>query len=494
MVDAPHRQLRDLANEYTGLVQTGTAPHGITYRAQNGLGEDARIIEIFDANLCQRDASGATSARPHREQDWAALLSATEMAIVRMSRLAHPALLGLDQIVRANGTIYLATVPDRGQTVEQIGPAFADLLSPAEIEAASKNLIDLLAYLHAFDVTGMAIRPEVLVYDDQRKALCLLLRPFLDGTRPRPGGSPKTTGDDCIALAETLHTLITGNPPATPYVPLKTRAKGYSHSFIAALDRVLMGKAPPSARAWANACHGRVARRPAPWTFIALVAMVCAIVLGTAAWFNAPSDAPDPEMAIQKQVQGAGPWHVDVPLQVVRQNGQFALSVTHLSPGFATLNPWIQDGLIVTAINGAPITQPVDLRDMVLAGRDAATSASLTSITLRDPALPLERSVAVTPFVWRAKTYGAVAVREQVTPDGWQLVITTLQENAPVPLRVGDVLLAEEVIGRKLLRLSDLERALEDVQTQPHPSLTILIHRDGSRLVVGFAAQALLDP
>ena len=492
MVKSTVRFPEDLQDEYSGPNRIGEAPQASTYLAQDGLGEDSLITEFFDPDLCIRDEAGAITARPGYEDAWAQRLADEKASIARLSRLVHPALNGIEQVFHTNGTVYAACRPVDGQASD-----FHSLLSPAEIQKASEALIDLLAYLHAFGVTGLEILPEHLVFDPQQQSFVLSLRQVLEGTMPVPRFDGSGADEDCLVLAKTLHVLITGQPPSSPHVLLEKRCPGYSDSYLSALDRILSadaGTASVCARDWARGAkrHGARSNALHGWALAALlVAAIAAVLIWS---LPSSTDAPAPLSLPEWQIEGAGPWQVELPLEVVSAEGVFVLRATDPSEGFMSINPWVQNGLVVTKINGAAVGGPVNLRDIALISDDAASTEGLVTLTIRDPILPLERTVAVIPYLWREKTYGVVSLREWAAPDGWQLVVTTVSEGAAVPLQPGDVLLREEVADQALLRLADLEQALDTLMQQPHPSLTVLIRRAGSQLVVGFAAETLMPP
>ena len=483
----------NLAGEYFELIQVSSPPQGITYQAKDGLGEDVVITEIFDSALCLRDPHGTVTARPGHEAAWTQHLAETKVAIAQLSRLSHPALDGIDQVIHENGTIYIASAPDRGHALDH-GAA----LSPAEIQHVSETLIDLLGYVHAFGVTDLKIRPDIVSFDDQKTSVSLPLRLFLDGTMPLPDFGGVASNTDCPVLAETLHVLITGQAPSTPPVPLMKRCPDYPKSFLAALDNVLSpphGMANLSARDWAARSRSRGSRHQKTHHRLLLATLVFAVIVGAVTWYGSlKTDPPMPPVIAEQPVPNAGPWQVELPLKVIAKGQSFVLRMTQPSPEFVSINPWVQDGLIVTKIDGDTIEAPADLRDLLVTGRDPADRTEFTSLTISDPDLPLERTVAVVPYLWREKAYGVIGLRELVTPDGWQLVVTTVSDYAAISLRPGDVLLQEEVANQALSRLSDLERVLEGLKHQTHPSLTVLIRRDGSQLVVGFAAETLMNP
>ncbi len=187
---------------------------------------------------------------------------------------------------------------------------------------------------------------------------------------------------------------------------------------------------------------------------------------------------------------------MDLPLQIIpstEQDGRFILRETDVSPAFRVLNPWIQDGLIVTTLNGAEIDEPVDLRALAVLSEKTSEAFEFTSLTVQDPALPLQQNVAVIPYLWREKSYGDVTLREEIATNGWQIVVAELDPRANLPLRAGDILVHEQTADRGLSKFSDLDDVVRQLAETANPSLTMMVRRqDNSRLVVGFAIEKLL--
>lgn len=478
-----------LAGEYFDLVKLRNAPKAVIYRAIDSLGEEVMLAEVYDRALCRRGPDGIVSARSEYEEAWANQLEETNAAISRLSCLAHPALRRLEQVLHANGTIYIASEPDDGETLDQALPN----LSRSQIQRMSVGLIDLLAYGHAFGISGFAIRPEVLQYDG-RSRVSVRLSAYVDGTMNLPKLNENTAGDDCRVLARTLKTLVANEPSNTWKARRQDPNSKYSPDFLSSLDSILDQRVDVAAREWAEAARGKTPRRKLTWHRLAAPVLVCAAVLGAVIWWGVPMEPLTRETKIERPVAGAGPWQVDLPLNVVEKDGNFSLKLTRPSPKFASLNPWARDGLKVTMVNGAPPTQPMDLRGLALATYGTASPARPSSLTISYTDSHIDQTVAVVPYVWREKDYGPVGIREEVTPDGWQLVVTTIQDAGSVPLRNGDVLVKEVVADQALSRLGDLEQAIESSQQDRHPSLTIQIQRASSRLVVGFAVELLSSP
>ena len=493
-----------LAGDYSDLAlikQTSTA---FVYRSRDGLGDSVTITEIFHEALCNRIEGGKVAPQDAEGAAWSAALSGMKQQVSVWSRLVHPALCNIDQVFDTNGTLYIVTRDVEGQSLDRLLPDIGKILEPGKIQAASERLIDLLAYLHAFGVTGLRIVPESLIVEDQEASILLSLQRLLDGTVSLAKDAAAGATEDCRGLAETLHRVVTGRVPGSPYKPLAEGNTQLPSGFLATLDRALAPGALPagfSARAWNAQTLGRRARPATLRPRVPVAAGLLLCVIGGGAWLlaNHQTQTTEPDAATQEDTaaKGAGPWQLELPLQIVRGEGsdeEFVLRQGAVSAEFAALNPWAEDRLIVTEINGTPVSGAVDLRALALSSDPTVDSVELTSLTIKDPNLPLQQNVAVIPYLWREKSYGSIRLREQVTTDGWNLTVVHIEPGVTLPLEVGDVLGWEQAADLALRRFADLDRLLRRLEATENPSLTVMVRRqDNSRLVVGFAAQRLLE-
>lgn len=493
-----------LVDEYSGLAPVRQTSTACVYRARDGLNAPVLITEAFETALCQRDLSGGVSARPDCAQAWAERLDIYHKRISAWSRLVHPALCGIDQVFRTNGTLYTVTREVEGQSLDRLLPDVTAILEPHQIKVAAESLIDLLDHLHAFGIFGLGIEPKSLLLDDQEATLFLSLQPYLEGSIAAPADASSSVASDGGTLAHTLHCLLTGAAPEHPYKPLHGRlGKDVPAPLISTLD-VLLGPEGPqtdfSARNWKSQISKTPGKRTSLRRWRPLAAAVALLILGFAAWLGISvligpasiSGSPSQNYAIPD----AGPWQLDLPLEIVQSGsaeGSFVLKLTSGSAEFMALNPWVQDGLTVTRVNDAPVISTVDLRALAVSSAASPEAAELTSLTVQDPNLPLQNTVAVVPHVWRQKTYGAIQLREQAAIQGWQLSVMRVDAGVTLPLKVGDVLVRDQVADLDLNRFTDFERLLHHLERMTNPSLTLMIRRqDNSELVVGFAAERLL--
>ena len=493
-----------VANEYSGLRAIRHAPTAFVYGAQDGVGDRVVISEIFVESLCHRNSDGAVSAQPEQEDAWGELLARTDRQVADWSRLSHPALHGIDQVFRTNGTLYVVTREIAGRSLNRISETGEVDLTPAEAQLAVERLIDLFAYLQAFGATGLKISPEAVVFEDEDATVSLAIEKNLAGSQITSGIVENSISDQRRALADTLHFLLTGQAAGRPHKPLAGRLPGIDASLVSTIDKMLAaGEVPEDAdaRAWKARIRAPSGSRGTPRWRLAGVAVGAALALCAAVWVSVPywnkqevsTEARSPGLT----VPDAGAWQLELPLQVVGTalpERPFVLRVTDASRDFIALNPWVAEGLRVTEINGAAVEAPVDLRNLVLASDASLETVELTSLTVSDPDLPLQRNVAVIPYLWREKTYGAVVLREQATVDGWQISVSDVKVGATLPLKAGDVLIHEQVADAALSRFSDFDALLAGLDGKLNTSLTLLIRReDDTRLVVGFAAERLLE-
>ena len=493
-----------LADEYSDLALVRQTAQAFVYRARDGLGDSVTITEIFHDSLCSRVQGGAVAARDTESTAWSAALSGMKQQIGVWSRLVHPALCSIDQVFDVNGTLYIVTRDVDGQPLDRLLPDIDKILEPRQIQASSERLIDLLAYLHAFGVTGLRIIPESLIVEDQEASILLSLQRLLDGSVSLAKNAAAGAAEDCRVLAGTLHRVVTGQLPSLPYKPVAASNVRMPATFLETLDSALKPATLPagfSARAWSTRALGAPAKGPKLRAWVPVAAGLLLCTIGAGAWYLATHKPQTTELrAIAhngEAAKGAGPWQLELPLQIVRADGAdgaFILRQDAVSPEFAALNPWAQDGLVITEMNGAPVTEAVDLRALALSSDPTVDSVELTSLTVKEPDLPLQQNVAVIPYLWREKTYGAVRLREQVTADGWKLTVVNIEPGVKLPLEVGDVLGWEQDADLALRRFTDLDRLLQRLEATANPSLTVMVRRrDSSRLVVGFAAQRLLE-
>ena len=495
----------DLAGEYSQLSLARQTSEAFVYRARDGLGDTVTITETFPQTLCQREPDGTVSAKPQQQATWTSFLSDCRQRSSLWSRLVHPALCGIDQIHETNGTLYVVTRDADGQTLDRRLPDIPKILEPRQIQVASEGLIDLLAYLHAFGVLGLRIVPEALILEDQDAMIFLSLQRFLEGAVSLSKASESGEVEDGKTLARTLHRILRGKDPTLPYKPMAGDRADISAGFLTALDRVVSQDPLQSnftAREWKARVENTIApaRRRKLKRLVPIAAALLLGAVGLAGWYGIsqrPHIAASSGTANHNAaVSDAGPWQLQLPLQIVRDEtaqDRFMLKLTASLPEFTALNPWVRNGLVVTEINGAPVVEPVNLRALSMSTEASTDDVALTSLTIKDPHLPLQRNVAVVPYFWREKTYGAVRLREQVAIDGWQLTVTEISHGAKLPLEAGDLLVREQVEDLPLRRFSDLDSLLRELDGTANASLTLMIRRkDGSRRDVGFAVERLL--
>ena len=385
--------------------------------------------------------------------------------------------------------------------------------------------------------------------DVTRKSRALSgLRVVKDGYSPQEfyiSGSKQAPNSDLYALAATFSHLVSGEVPKTsqerlsaianrdgdPQRPLAGRIKGYPDGFLAALDKAMSvfpkdrlqsvaewqamlkpGQAPalpavaPEAPApkpkptMAPAAAMQLAapsrRRPRDWLMSSAAAVLllaglssladdlmdrfgsgsAAMMAGTAV---AGATLPDDSMAGAALGQHRV---VQMPFQPDPSDPSRVAARLPLSPD------WMQPGVWIVEVNGAPVQDGRLLQGMLAQGVDLAQMDEMKVIFgyQTAPGADIIRKIEILPVVDRLALAGGLTFEMHDTGSVTRTVVVQVPADGSTDLQVGDVLMAYSRTGEALGTPTALDDILKREATNRVASYGFAVQRNGGMAVGSF--------
>ena len=385
--------------------------------------------------------------------------------------------------------------------------------------------------------------------DVTRKSRALSgLRVVKDGYSPQEfyiSGSKQAPNSDLYALAATFSHLVSGEVPKTsqerlsaianrdgdPQRPLAGRIKGYPAGFLAALDKAMSvfpkdrvqsvaewqamlkpGQAPglsalaPEAPApkpkptMAPAAAMQLAvpsrRRQRDWLMSSAAAVLllaglssladdlmdrfgsgsAAMMAGTAV---AGATLPDDSMAGAALGQHRV---VQMPFQPDPSDPSRVAARLPLSPD------WMQPGVWIVEVNGAPVQDGRLLQGMLAQGVDLAQMDEMKVIFgyQTAPGADIIRKIEILPVVDRLALAGGLTFEMHDTGSVTRTVVVQVPADGSTDLQVGDVLMAYSRTGEALGTPTALDDILKREATNRVASYGFAVQRNGGMAVGSF--------
>ncbi len=245
---------------------------GITYLANDSLNRQVVIKECFPKFICGRN-NGTVAVRSRGNlESFKAIVDLFIKEARNLAKLSHPNIVGVHQVFEDNDTAYMAMDFVQGRDLLELAES-GDKIDPQTLEAMAAKLLDAINYIHEQGILHRDISPDnVLVTKDfepvlidfgaaretatQNSSYLAAMRTVKDGYSPQEfyvKNSDQHPSSDLYSLAASLYHVMTGVIPVNaqermtavangdedPYVPVKKLAKGYSASFLDAIDAAL---------------------------------------------------------------------------------------------------------------------------------------------------------------------------------------------------------------------------------------------------------------
>ncbi len=167
-----------------------------------------------------------------------------------------------------------------------------------------------------------------------------------------------------------------------------------------------------------------------------------------------------------------GEWAVSFPFELV-EGGADTGGLTTFAGGGSSPYP---AGTVLTAVGGE--RPEGDATAVAARYLDAADPARpIVPISVRSPLFDVTGTAEVAVTARRTATVGSHHIAQVADGDVWRLEIAEAPDTGP--LRAGDLLRGEQVSGRRIDRLSDLDRILSELRQRGRQSATFLVWRSG---------------
>jgi hypothetical protein len=244
---------------------------GITYLARDSLDRTVVIKECFPGAFCRRSDTFVRPRSRGQHAEFRAVVRLFMQEARNLAKLSHPNIVGVHQVFEDNDTAYMAIdYIDGRDLLEIIEDERADL-TPDEIVALLKKLLDAVGFVHKRGMLHRDISPDNILIDMKGNPVLIdfgaareqaaktsrmlsALRVVKDGYSPQEFyvvGSNQGPSSDLYALAATFYHLIAGEAPpdsqrrlaavaeeaGDPYQRLAGRFPGYPPGFLEALDK-----------------------------------------------------------------------------------------------------------------------------------------------------------------------------------------------------------------------------------------------------------------
>ncbi len=173
-------------------------------------------------------------------------------------------------------------------------------------------------------------------------------------------------------------------------------------------------------------------------------------------------------------------WNVQLPFSPAGAQSNIIAEVGHVSP------VWVQPGLVITSVNGTPVSAIADISEVLRQTSDTADTSGTVPVTFGtlNPASgeQIDREWVV-PVIQEVALLNGVAFETAFTTDGWRTVVTEMPDSSIGGLQVGDVMKSyisatEEFNGQNSLP-DILDRELSDGKSE----FMFAVEREGTMWV-----------
>jgi len=244
---------------------------GITYLARNSLDRKVVIKECFPGAMCRRTATSVQARSRAHIRSYASVVGKFVDEAHSLAKVKHPNVVGVHQVFEDNKTAYMVLDFVEGQDLLEMIEGKKKLPTAKQVETILRKLLDAVGHVHKQDILHRDISPDnILLTSDMEPILIdfgaarqdavkeerAQMRVVKDGYSPQEfylAGAEQGAYSDLYALAATFYHLITGELPVNaqsriasiaggeddPYVPLAGKVKGYSNTFLSAMDKAL---------------------------------------------------------------------------------------------------------------------------------------------------------------------------------------------------------------------------------------------------------------
>jgi serine/threonine protein kinase len=247
---------------------------GIVYLATDSLDRRVVIKECFPSSFCRRIGSNVGARSRAQTDDLRAAVRHFVQEAVTLSELSHPNIVKVHQVFECNETAYMAMDFIDGHDLLQTVEGTAPPLTPKEIIAHLKTMLDAIDHVHSQGLLHRDISPDNMILDRAKGQPVLIdfgasrkdvtrksraisgIRVVKDGYSPQEfyvSGSEQGPYSDLYALAASFYHLISGETPKTsqerlsaiagrdsdPLRPLAGRFKAYPRAFLQAIDKAM---------------------------------------------------------------------------------------------------------------------------------------------------------------------------------------------------------------------------------------------------------------
>ncbi|WP_341367129.1 protein kinase [Yoonia sp. BS5-3] len=173
-------------------------------------------------------------------------------------------------------------------------------------------------------------------------------------------------------------------------------------------------------------------------------------------------------------------WNVQLPFAPAGERSNIIAEVAAVSP------VWVQPGVVITSVNGTPITAIADIAEVLRQDADISATNGTVPVTFGtlNPATGEQTDQEwVVPVIEEVALLNGTAFETAFTTEGWRAIVTAVSDASAGGLLVGDVIksyipTAEEVAAQDSLR-NIFTRELEDGTKQ----FTFAVEREGSMWV-----------
>ena len=331
-------------------------------------------------------------------------------------------------------------------------------------------------------------------------------------------GAKQFPSSDLYAFGATLYHAITGSAPAEiqarllalgqertdPYVPLSGRYKNYPHGLLNAIDLALSISPKdrlPSADSWEKLIHSThsINKNSAPITNKKLLIASSAFLLlfvGTWQVNMSRNTEPNQISANNSTVQTArytysapkiidtSDWVIEPPF-TLKPNDNNVLEIQDVKDWvkLGSASDWLQSGLKISAVNNQQITNVDDFQSAALLTQEKPfpnqISVSVSYITAQSNQTELAQ-LQLHPM----RTYelsNGMKFKERHRNNAWELIVTTLSTTtSTTDFEIGDIILAERVLGLTSTSIDELRKVLEKLEERNLPKGVFSVRRNGT--------------
>ena len=503
---------------------------GITYLATDSLDRPIVIKECFPRAICRRSGQEVgTRALSHREE-FRSIVKAFEEEARNLSKFEHPNIIKVHQVFDENQTAYMAMDYVDGQ--ELITAIEQKKLTPDTIISIALKLLDALGEIHASGMLHRDISPDNILLDQGNNPILIdfgaakqeatqhgpkmtSIRVTKEGYSPQEfyvSGAQQFPSSDLYALAATLYHAITGTvPPESqarllalaqerpdPYQALSGHHNAYPSGLLKAIDGA-MSIAPKdrlnSAQDWLTLIdkpqnsHDK-SKLP---QYAAYLSGAVIIMIGLGIWQISTNHetvlATTPPIQSIKftylapKITQTYPWVIELPF-TVKTRGTSGLEITAVS---AWADPdlsgqWLGVGVGILSVNGKTTDKYPDLSTAILLSQDQPFPNPLV-VNIRYQTTPdtPPKQGKLQLYPTRSQTYSnGMQLAEQFRTPRWQLVVASAPKTIKTDIKIGDVFLAERVLGLSAVTLAQLDKVLQKLEQRNLPKGVFSVRRDNS--------------